>query len=217
MLKKLGLPGWSCTRQIDSWMDAPMDCIDHFEQLQALDDPELMKKWIPNEDWVLVTWSMGTKLGVALSDYWTENPPKCWIALSPFLHFVGPDSANKIENVDALKKSLLAKPESAIKLFTRGHGVREPWMNLELSEQRVQTLAQSLDTLCEPIDVNGKNFDVPIYCFCGTKDSLVNEWMVKEFAEATCAQEVCFLEKLSHAIFYEEPKALHEKILELNV
>lgn len=156
----------------------------------------------------MVTWSMGTLVGLKLCDLWGENPPRCWIALSPFMHFVGEKAANSYEEVMQLKASLLAKPETALKLFSRGHGVRQAWMNLEATPERVEKLAMSLDALCEPMPRPKNIPDVPVVAIYGDRDSLVNAWMVNEFVDVTKAKLCPVLQGVSHALFYEQPAAL---------
>lgn len=214
-MKLLGLPGWSCTRTLDEWMGCPIQVVGHFEQLQALDSGvEAIKGLLPKGEWTLVTWSMGTKLGLQMAELWGDNPPKMWIALSPFLHFSEKASASDYEDVMQLKAGLIAKPESALKLFTRSHGVRAPWMDQSLNDEKVALLADSLDILCEPFSYPSSKLDLPIYAFFGSKDSLVNEWMVDEFCDKVGAKKVSSLEGVSHALFYEQPELLRSALKE---
>jgi pimeloyl-ACP methyl ester carboxylesterase len=124
------------------------------------------------------------------------------------MHFVGKQAANTHEEVMQLKAGLLVKPDTALKLFSRGHGVREAWMDIEATPERVQTLAMSLDTLCQAMPIPKKLPEFPVYAAYGDRDSLVNEWMVHEFVEATGAKLFPALEGVSHAMFYEQPQEL---------
>ena len=212
-MKILAFPGWSCTQTLNQWFGEPIEVVDHFQQLELLQqDSTALQNLCPDEAWILVTWSMGTLMGLKLCDSWEKNPPKCWIALSPFMHFVGPEAANSYEEVMQLKSSLLAKPETALKLFSRGHGVRQSWMNLEATPERVKTLAMSLDTLCEPMPIPKSKPAIPVYAIYGDLDSLVNSWMVEEFVETTGAKLCVPLAGVSHALFYEQPELLEPLI-----
>jgi hypothetical protein len=209
-LKILGFPGWSCTQTLEEWFGTKIDVIDHFQQLELLQqDHDSLRGLLPScEPWVLVTWSMGTLMGLKCCDLWDENPPQFWLALSPFMHFVGKQAANTHEEVMQLKAGLLVKPETALKLFSRGHGVRKAWMDIEATPERVQTLAMSLDTLCQAMPSPKKLLEIPVYAAYGDRDSLVNEWMVHEFVEATGAKLFPALKGVSHAMFYEQPQEL---------
>lgn len=209
-MKILGFPGWSCTQTLDEWFGNPIEVVDHFKQLELLEKDETsLVNLIPgNEPWVLLTWSMGTLMGLKLCELWHDNPPKCWLALSPFMHFVGNRAANSHSDVMQLKASLLSKPETALKLFSRGHGVRQAWMDLVVTDERVQVLASSLDTLCAPMPRPEAFPEIPVYAVYGDRDSLVNAWMVDEFVEATGAKLCPVLTGVSHALFYEQPEAL---------
>jgi len=190
-------------------MGMPMQTIDHFQQLDyLLSDDKDLSKLVPSSPWGCITWSMGTAMGMKLSHHWQFNPPLFWIALSPFLHFVGEKSANTFQQVQQLKASLLSNPETTLKLFTRGHGVKQTWMDQEITREKVTLLARSLDRLCEPMPRPHAEMNIDIHAIYGARDSLVNEWMVAEFVAMTQAKLHTPLEGVSHALFYEQPQTL---------
>ena len=203
----LCFPGWSAQRPLPNWNGRPVVTIPHDEQWRVLAEPEvpMPRDWLPKEDWVMITWSMGTWAGLKLSSHWHKNPPKAWVALSPFMRLAGgPNSKIKAEALDVLLQSFRAKPKETLDFFCRQQGGKEPWCRQEDLLGREELLGDSLEALLSVAPHRPKEkLEVPIYTFIGAKDRLVSAEMVTEFEEHGSNVTRMVLPDHGHGIFYE--------------
>jgi pimeloyl-ACP methyl ester carboxylesterase len=207
-MKILCFSGWSAQRPLFQWNGLPAVTIPHDEQWRVLADSNapIPQEWLPEENWVMVTWSMGTWAGLKLSSFWEKNPPKAWIALSPFLRLAGgTESKIKSEALEVLLRSFRSKPKETLDFFCRQQGGKEPWCKQEDLLGREELIGDSLEALLSMAPCLPKEkIDIPIYTFLGDKDRLVSEEMVKEFENYGSNVTNTILSSRGHGIFYED-------------
>lgn len=206
-MKIICFPGWSAQRPLSHWNGRPATTIPHHEQWRVLVDPEapIPKEWLPQEDWIMVTWSMGTWAGLKFSESWSQNPPKAWLALSPFMRLVGDSSCKiKTEALDVLIRSFRAKPKETLDFFCRQQGGRDPWCRQEDLMGKETLLGDSLEALLKiyPHEIKEK-VPIPVFTFIGLKDRLVSEAMVADFEELALDVTRTNLPDRGHGLFYE--------------
>lgn len=207
LMKIICFPGWSAQRPLPHWNGRPVQTVLHDHQWRVLADRKapIPENWLPKEDWMMVTWSMGTWAGLRLSDHWSQNPPKAWLALSPFMRLVGdPTCKIKAEALDVLIRSFRAKPKETLDFFCRQQGGKEPWCRQEDLLGQETLMGDSLEALLSVCPhVPESKITIPLFTFIGLKDRLVSEGMVSDFE--TCASNVTrtTLPDHGHGIFYE--------------
>jgi hypothetical protein len=199
----LCFPGWSYTQKIDQWYDLDITCINHLEQLQFINNDEPDFK-LPENQWMLVTWSMGTWTALKLYNYFLKkNPPQCWIALSPFTDFCGGNAVSE-KDLQHLIHAYKRKPEQTLKLFRKMHGGLELLSSEKHSPEDFSILEKSLEMLQNKYSDVPK-IDIPVLILYGLKDTLIQKKMVESFKEHCSNFEYGEFENLNHALFYEQP------------
>jgi pimeloyl-ACP methyl ester carboxylesterase len=217
MLEVLCFPGWSAQRRLSQWQGRTVSTIPHTDQWEFLckgTPPSV--NWLPHGPWVLVTWSMGTWTGFKCSAAWGENPPKAWLALSPFIHLTGPSHCKiKKNELAILLEAFREQPQKTLDLFCRQQGGKIPWSEGEQPEDFLTTLTDSLGALLEsPPYLPKQKISVPTWAIWGERDRLVNTEMVGDFCQYFDHANHLPLPAHGHGLFYEDvpvwPKELKE-------
>lgn len=204
-------PGWASSIEIDHFCGYPAMCFSHNRQLDLLTGkqvPETLSNELPeDEDWVLVTWSMGGWTGLILSAYW-RLPPRAWIALSPFYEFCG-DGKPGHDDLQRLICAWKVAPERCLKLFDRANGAMCPW------RQKTDILPEwedSLVRLGQPAPKPEALIDVPLLAARGSRDTLSTRRSLEEFLQLFSTSESVELEQHGHGLFYEQPEELERAL-----
>jgi pimeloyl-ACP methyl ester carboxylesterase len=218
MEQLLCFPGWSGQRLVKNWMERDSRCIPHSEQWLAITGEGAWEDWVPEQEWGMVTWSMGTWTGLWLLSRLKLRLPKYWIALSPFVRLVAADPREMVvhEKADdvkyrttssALEKLITAfdrRPETTLSMFAKQQGAVEPWAGCEWESGTLDLLGRSLRSLLgDPPFFLGSEKQVPTRVVLGKNDRLVSVSMAKFFAELVQADEFHLLEGRGHDLFYE--------------
>lgn len=177
----------------------------HREQWAKLEGDKSLEVWVPESDWHLLTWSMGTWSGLALSHHWHHNPPKSWLALSPFLELC-PERGGKVRKADleTLLASFNSNPDGTLELFEKRQGGKTLWAD-GLGESDHELLARSLEALLKPCPwkLDSSSKELPVKVEIGRRDRLVSVNQSQTFADLFMDSELEILEEKKHAIFYE--------------
>ncbi len=205
--KILCFPGWSYSLKIKEWFGHEVECIDHFEQMDLLTDKEKIKSLLPkNEKWGLLTWSMGTWMGLSLNEIWKDNPPSFWIALAPFTNFCG-ENAVKEKELSLLQKSFKRKPKETLEHFRKKHGGVSVLKNEIFSDSNMHCLHTSLNSLNNVPMIKSK-ISCPVLILYGENDTLVSRTMVNSFYGLCTHAEMKVYGELTHELLYEEPECI---------
>jgi|SaaInlStandDraft_1057018.scaffolds.fasta_scaffold42308_2 hypothetical protein len=202
----LCLPGWACQRSLDCWRGRKAKVVGHREQWTALEQGEANEDWIPTGEWDLLTWSMGTWSGLALSQVWGKNPPKSWMALSPFVELC-PTEGGKVsrEELEVLLDAFAKNPVGTLGMFERRQGGKSLWAD-GLVEGDYELLYRSLKYLLEPCPwtLAVESIGVPTVGELGVRDRLVGESQSRAFIESFSNGRLDLLKGKNHALFYED-------------
>jgi len=149
---------------------------------------------------------MGTWSGLALSHCWAKNPPKRWLALSPFLELC-PEEGGKVDRKDLenLLASFRKHPITTLGLFEKRHGGKSVWAE-GLDESDHGFLERSLEALLRPCPwtlAEGAQ-GVPLKVELGERDRLVTPEQCRNFADPFTNKDFELLTGKNHAIFYED-------------
>jgi pimeloyl-ACP methyl ester carboxylesterase len=210
-MKWMAFPGWSAQRPLKRWCGVEVETISHLQQWK------IMKgecAWdLPTEPWGMITWSMGSWMGLWASQRWAGNPPRIWIALSPFVRLVGDDCKIKADALNVLLRSFRAKPLETLQFFCRQQGGHEAWCSTADLQGHEQILGDSLEALLgDPPVLPSTVNDIHLKVLIGDRDRLVSVAMAEKFSRlfdgAGCVVETEILENVGHGIFYEgQPEA----------
>jgi hypothetical protein len=150
---------------------------------------------------------MGTWTGLALSELWEKNPPKSWLALSPFLKLSGDGCKVKDEELKALLSSFKKNPSGTLGMFEKRQGGKAEWTE-GLEETDYDLLGRTLEALLQPCPwpLAGVAAKVSVKIELGLKDRLVGEEQSRAFASLFEGAEVEIFQDRNHALFYEDDR-----------
>ncbi|MBF0199472.1 MAG: alpha/beta hydrolase [Planctomycetes bacterium] len=184
-------------------------------QLPVLFGDKSPENFIPEKPWALVTWSMGTWTGLNISLNWHTNPPKFWLALSPFIRFMGEGCRVSEKEFQLLQKSFRRRPEATLEHFCHQHKGMGKWFQGDkIDEGDKEDLDHSLSLLSQKLQTPPA-LDLPMKALYGEEDLLVTKPMVREFADLFSQYDTIPLKGLSHALLYEEPQAVGTELKKL--
>jgi|SaaInlStandDraft_1057018.scaffolds.fasta_scaffold155960_1 pimeloyl-ACP methyl ester carboxylesterase len=209
--KILCFPGWSYSLNIKEWFGLPVDCINHYDQVELFIDEVKLKSLLPkNEEWGLITWSMGTWMGLMLNELWQDNPPSFWIALAPFTNFCGENAVDEKE-LKLLQKSFKRKPRETLEHFRKKHGGLSYLKEEAIADTDLNVLKSSLDMLSNTPIVNIE-ISCPVLIVYGEEDTLVKKSMVESFKAKCSNVEIKVGDNLTHELLYEMPPSIKNDI-----
>ena len=211
----LCFPGWACTRRLTSWCGFSTRCVSHIEQIPLLRGEGSGEELIPEGPWDLLTWSMGTWAGIHLSQVWKKNPPRNWIALSPFLRLLGDGCRVSSDEFKVLQHMFLERPETTLAHFCRRHGGKDFWCQYEeLQSGEQMLLKESLEMLRHSVRIP-QGLGVSLDILYGEKDLLVTKDMIDEFVAEVPGARVHTFPHLKHSLLYENDPAVDELVREI--
>lgn len=208
----LCFPGWACTKSIDAWYGFQVRCVSHLEQMKLFKNPELMRQLIPAEEWLLVTWSMGTWMGFEMEKIWGDHPPRHWLALSPFIDFLKENEKVSEKSFELLLRSFDRTPERTLELFQMRNGAMKLWCDQQLKDEEWTDLKKSLHYLGHHPPKLDHGLDIPVSAILGAQDKLVSKKMVQSFCELFKDAQLDVQSDLDHAIFYEEHDEMRPRV-----